>query len=74
MKSHQILNICNTAQTFGITPSVLLKIDDDYAAYCFDEACAYIIGQLKQDKTPRFEEDESLVKKNPLLQQLMGKG
>ena len=28
------------------TPSELLSISDEYTAYCFDEACAYIMGKL----------------------------
>lgn len=29
--------------------------DDEYTAYCLDEACAYISLQIKDGKEPRFE-------------------
>lgn len=38
-------------------PSELLGIDDLYTAFCFDEACAYIIKRISQD------EDEPILKK-----------
>nr|DAH90610.1 MAG TPA: hypothetical protein [Bacteriophage sp.] len=34
------------AQRYRRRPSELLSIDDDYTAYCFDEACAFIAGRL----------------------------
>ena len=37
-----------------ITPSDILRIDDGYAAYCFDEACCFIISQLEDGKRPFF--------------------
>lgn len=33
-------------------PSELLEIEDAYTAFCFDEACAFIIAQLKDGKEP----------------------
>lgn len=35
-----------------IRPSELMDIDDAYTAFCFDEACAYIIKELKDGKKP----------------------
>jgi len=35
-----------------IRPSELMDIDDAYTAFCFDEACAFIISQLKDGKEP----------------------
>ena len=35
-------------------PSELLGIDDEYTAFCFDEACAYIVAQMRDGKEPRF--------------------
>lgn len=39
----------------------------EYPAYCFDEACYYIITQLNDNKKPRFPEDR---RKNPLLRKM----
>lgn len=33
-------------------PSDLLGIEDSYTAFCFDEACAFIINQIKEGKEP----------------------
>lgn len=33
-------------------PSEIMGIDDAYTAFCFDEACAYIIKELKDGKEP----------------------
>jgi hypothetical protein len=35
-------------------PSELLGIVDDYTAYCFNEACAYIQIRIDNDETPVF--------------------
>jgi len=32
-----------------------MDIADPYTAYCFDEACAYIIHQIKDGNEPRFK-------------------
>lgn len=53
---------------YNVRPSELVGISDDYWAYCFDEACANIIVRLKNEETPRFEED---AKKNPLLEKML---
>lgn len=29
--------------------------DDTYTAYCFDEACAYIIRKLEEGEEPQFK-------------------
>jgi len=33
-------------------PSEILEIYDPYTAFCFDEACAYIIQQINDGKEP----------------------
>lgn len=33
-------------------PSELLGIDDEYTAFCFDEACSFIISEIKDGKNP----------------------
>lgn len=36
-------------------PSSLLGIDDYYTAYCFDEACAYIMTRIDNKEEPVFQ-------------------
>lgn len=45
------------ANTYKVRPSVLFNIEDPYTAYCFDEACAFIIGQLEQGNEPQFTKE-----------------
>lgn len=40
---------------YKIRPSEILKIDDEYTAYCFDEVCAYIMNKLDQKEEMYFE-------------------
>lgn len=35
-------------------PSEIIDIEDEYTAYCFDEAIAYITMELLKGKTPNF--------------------
>nr|DAO59098.1 MAG TPA: hypothetical protein [Caudoviricetes sp.] len=42
------------AQDWDQRPSKILNIEEEYAAYCFDQACSYILGELKDGKTPTF--------------------
>lgn len=55
------------SRLYKVRPSSLLGIKEDYDAYCFDEACSYIINQIENDKTPRFPSDK---KTNPLLKKM----
>lgn len=71
MKNQQILSVINTSITFGVLPSEVMRLEDNYAAYCFDEACAYMYKQIQDGKTPKFEEDKDLVRQNPLLQKMI---
>ncbi len=41
-----------------------MNIEEEYVAYCFDEACAYILGELKNDKKPMHDDDKMENKTN----------
>ncbi len=53
------------AKTYKQRPSQLLNIQSEYDAFCFDEACSYIISELSQEKpkTPKWA-DEDITEKN----------
>lgn len=38
-------------------PSEMMGIEDTYTAFCFDEACAYILRELKDGKEPVIKND-----------------
>jgi hypothetical protein len=46
------------AKHYDLRPSEILNIPDEYTAFCFDEACEYIITKLEDGKKPCFIEDE----------------
>lgn len=59
-----MLRIVSTIVTLkiGVRPSEILGIDvesNSWLAYCFDEACAFIIAQLKDGKKPIMRIDEN---------------
>lgn len=60
-------------QMYNKTPSQLMKIGDDYVAYCLDEAIAEFIYMIKQEEKPRFEIEHKIRNKNdnPGLKLLM---
>lgn len=56
------------SRLYKVRPSELLGIaDDSYTSYCFDEACAYMLNQIDDKKTPRFPDE---AKVNPLLKKM----
>lgn len=40
-------------------PSDLLEIPDAYTAFCFDQACAFIVSRLKEGETPIVKEEST---------------
>ena len=55
VKSKNILNVLGLANKYQCRPSTLFDIADPYTAYCFDEACAYILMQVEEGNEPRFK-------------------
>lgn len=43
------------AQRYRTTPAELLYLDDEYTAYCFNEACAIIMSHMDNKEEPLFE-------------------
>ena len=48
------------SQRYSRLPSEIMRIADDYTAFCFDEACCYIAGKIENGDKPiwRNNEDE----------------
>ena len=42
------------AKEFGCLPSQVMSIDDEYTAYCFNEACMNVLTRLKNNETPHY--------------------
>lgn len=45
-------------------PSKIISLNSDYEAFCFDEACIYILNKLQEEDTPSPKFDEDLEVKN----------
>lgn len=42
------------SKLYDVRPSGLIGITEEYDAYCFDEATAYIISRIKDGEKPDF--------------------
>jgi len=40
-----------------------MAIDDEYTAFCFDEACLYIEGKIKDGEKPIFKIESEYIEK-----------
>jgi len=54
IRSGEVLRLIGTLGTFDFCcrPSEMMGIEDNYTAYCFDEACAFIVNQIRDGKEP----------------------
>lgn len=44
---------------YGKTPAELLFIDDEYTAFCLNQACAYIRSKIENKEEPVFKADNN---------------
>lgn len=51
----------------SILPSQVMGVEDEYTAFCFNEACALIISKLKDGLKPivRFDENNKKIYSKP---------
>lgn len=55
MESKQVMRIINQSRTYKLRPSEVINIDDEYTAFCFDEACMFIVQMLEEtDKNGKY--------------------
>lgn len=47
------------SKIYHCRPSEILKIDDEYTAFCFDEACAVISVRIQEGEKPVYLEEVS---------------
>lgn len=45
------------SKQYGCLPSVILGIEDDYIAFCFNEACCEIVARLQNEEKPHYIEN-----------------
>lgn len=50
------------SQRYKRLPSEIMHIADEYTAFCFDEACAYILMKLEKGDTPYWQNSDDEMK------------
>jgi hypothetical protein len=53
------MRVIKQSVRFNKLPSEIARINIEYEAFCFDEACMYIIEQIEDKKEPVFSEDRT---------------
>jgi len=52
--SSRILSVIRMSQMYACKPSEIVNIQDEYEAFCFNEACALIKANIEEEKQPKF--------------------
>lgn len=52
-------SVITMSKLYGCLPSEILGIEDNYTAFCFNEACAYICSKLLQDEKPMYRTEHN---------------
>ena len=55
VKSKSVLDLIAQSKIYGRTPAELLFIEDEYTAFCLNQACAYIRCKIEEKEEPIFE-------------------
>jgi len=53
------MSVLTMAKNYKIRPSQIINLNSEYEAFCFDEACSYILNELNKEdaKEPRFDDE-----------------
>lgn len=58
VRSSQIESVITISKMYHCLPSSVMKIDDEYTAFCFNEACCYIELRIEKGDKPHYIEYE----------------
>lgn len=59
VQSQKIERVLAVCKRYGCKPSSILDIKDNYTAFCFDEACLYIMARLENNDIPKYIEQRT---------------
>lgn len=66
------------SKMYSCRPSSLLDVQDAYTAFCFDEACAYILTKVTDGEQPDFSvfktETSSYARPSDFYKKIQGRG
>ncbi len=55
MKTRRLLQLINMSNLYRCRPSDLLHIEEEYAAWCLDEACLFVKMKIDEGEEPVFK-------------------
>ncbi|WP_111921125.1 hypothetical protein [Clostridium cochlearium] len=60
------MTVLTISKQYKQRPSEIIGLTNDYEAFCFDEACIYIMNKMQEEDSPkpRFIDDEQVNKQN----------
>ena len=62
VRSRGLNRILNLSEAKRRDPSEIMQIEDEYTAFCFNEACNYIVSQIKDGNEPQYEKKKKKVR------------
>lgn len=57
MKTRRILQLVNMSEAYRCRPSDLLNVEEEYAAWCLDEACMFVRTKIDEGEEPVFKKN-----------------
>lgn len=58
VQSKKIESVIAMSKMYNCLPSDLLKIEDDYTSFCFNEACAIIMMKIDKGEKPIYKTEQ----------------
>ena len=55
MKTRRLLQLINMSNLYRCRPSDLLQVEEEYAAWCLDEACLFVKMKIDEGEEPVFK-------------------
>jgi hypothetical protein len=66
VQSSDVVRLIVVANRYNKLPSQIVGIEDEYTAFCLDEACSYIYSKLEEGKEARWLDKEEEERKDGL--------
>lgn len=55
VRTRRLLQLINMSNAYRCSPSQLLHVEEDYAAWCLDEACFFVKRKIDEGEEPLFK-------------------
>ncbi|EQB3101460.1 hypothetical protein ACYIU4_002823 [Clostridium botulinum] len=66
------MSVISISKQYRQRPSEIIGLTNDYEAFCFDEACSYIISKIQDEDAPepKFMDEEKPKNNNDIIKWL----